>query len=160
MQSRKIMQCFLTLCYNEGKSRGVMQMMPEIVMKELFDKANIDSLALNQKKEKRSIKIFSKIINYFYYLELKQVSKTINYAMYLEKNKEICNGKVVIKGTRIQPITIANYFLANSLKYKNDASLFFEDIKKSYPTLNEQEILVSLLYCTCTTKVKKRKIFE
>ena len=124
-------------------------MMPEMVMKEFY-KTIDDSIEI---KKDKSITYFSKLINYFYYLQLKHLSKKIDYSKYFEKNKNICDGKLVIKGTRIQPITIMNFLKSNNNYYKN-VEQFLQDIKNSYPTLNEEQIIISILYCAIKKKMK------
>lgn len=129
-------------------------MMPELVMKELYEKT-YDSSLNKKNEEKKSFNFFAQFVNRLYYYQLKKIAKKVDYNMYLESNKDICNGKIVIKNTRIQPITIMNYFVTNYKKYNNDADLFIKDIKENYPTLAEIEILVSILYCLKVNKYRK-----
>ena len=77
---------------------------------------------------------------------LKKKAKKIDYSNYIEENNDICNGEPVIKGTRIKPITIYNYWFSNKKKYKN-FDLYFEDIKKAYPALDDDKTLHAWLYC-------------
>lgn len=85
---------------------------------------------------------------------LKKKAKKIDYSNYIEKNNDICNGEAVIKGTRIKPITIYNYWFSNKKKYKN-FDLYFEDIKKAYPALDDEKTLYAWLYCIKNMSLNK-----
>ena len=78
----------------------------------------------------------------------------MNYSCFIEKNSDICNGEAVIKGTRIKPITIYNYWISNRDKYKN-MDLYFEDVKQAYPALDDDKILYAWLYCIRKMSVRK-----
>ncbi len=124
-------------------------MMLEMVMKEFY-KTFDNSFEI---KKDKSITYFSKLINYFYYLQLKHLSKKMDYSKYFERNKNICDGKLVIRGTRIQPITIMNFLKSNYYDKNIEQSL--QDIKNNYPTLNEEQILISILYTIKNFKAKE-----
>lgn len=52
-------------------------------------------------------------------------------------DKDICNGKPTIKGTRITVQSILDYISAGDS---------FEDILEAYPTLKKEDILASLKF--------------
>ena len=88
----------------------------------------------------------------YYYFKVKRIATKIDWPLYMNKNKIICNGDVVIKGTRIKPETIYNYFFKLSKKEK-DINKIVITINKSYPTINEKDIYLSIIYT-----VKKKGI--
>ena len=55
----------------------------------------------------------------------------------IEVNPEICNGKAVIKGTRITVSTILGYLSAGDS---------IEDIREGYPQISREDILGCLEY--------------
>ena len=85
---------------------------------------------------------------------LKKYRKKINYNNFIEKNPNICDGEAVIKGTRIKPITIYNYWISNRDKFKN-LDFYFEDVKKAYPALDDDKILYAWLYCIQKMSLKQ-----
>jgi len=66
----------------------------------------------------------------------------------IELNPRVCNGKPVIKGTRI-PVTIILEQIAQGQSW--------DDLLRSYPELNKVDIKAALLYASATiehTEVK------
>ena len=61
----------------------------------------------------------------------------------IEINPAICNGKAVIKGTRITVSTILGYLSAGDS---------IEDIREGYPQLSRDDILACLDYATKLTE--------
>lgn len=55
----------------------------------------------------------------------------------IEINPAVCNGKAVIKGTRITVFTILGYLSAGDS---------IEDIRKGYPQISHDDILACLEY--------------
>ena len=91
-------------------------------------------------------KVITNLIAHYLFNSLKKIAKKTDYRDFIEKNPNVCNGEAVIKGTRIMPITIYNYLISNKAKYEN-LDLYFEDIKKAYPALDDKKTLYALLYC-------------
>ena len=87
--------------------------------------------------------------------ELKSKSKNFDYSKYIEKNRDICNGKPIIKGTRIEPITIWNYFMSIEKTDNINMDVIMKKIKEDYPALDDDKILVSFLYCIKTNSFKQ-----
>lgn len=100
----------------------------------------------NQKEFKLG-SCFGKVSNwvgaYYYYYQLKKLAKNQDFSNVIKKHKDICNGKEVIKGTRIRPITILYYIMSDSTK---TIDVKMKDLKKDYPSLKEQDIKVAILY--------------
>ena len=55
----------------------------------------------------------------------------------IEINPDVCNGKAVIKGTRITVATILGYLSAGDS---------YEDILEAYPNISKKDILACLQY--------------
>lgn len=96
-------------------------------------------------------KIMKKIGNYLknrYYIQgIKIIAKKIDYSEFIETNKGICSGKPVIKGTRITPITIADYFFSICEENGYKLEKIIKETISNYPSLDEEKILVSILFC-------------
>lgn len=88
------------------------------------------------------------------YIRLKQATKKMNYNKYIEENTGKCNNKAVIKGTRIEPITIWNFYVTNCSK---DSSIddAIKKIEREYPALNEVMIMKSIFYSIKTNSFYK-----
>lgn len=111
--------------------------MPDVVIKGIYNEmCNFD----NSQKSKMS---FFDLL--YYYFKLKKIAKKVDWSLYISEDKKICNGDAVIKGTRIKPETILNYYL-KMCKTQTDANERLISIKKAYPTLSEKEISLSILY--------------
>ena len=55
----------------------------------------------------------------------------------IEVNPDICNGKAIIKGTRISVATILGFLSAGDS---------YEDILEAYPSISKEEIMACLQY--------------
>lgn len=121
--------------------------MPEAIMKGIYDEASSYD---NMVEEKQGI-----LDVFYYYYKLKKISKKIKWSLYVEKSKDVCNGAVVLKGTRIRPETILEFFL-NESKTCDNADQIMLKIKKNYPTLEDETILMAFLY---TIRKKGIKVF-
>ncbi len=120
-------------------------MMPELVME-----IGHDFIKKEEKiQKKKSNPFFNRIMLIIEYIILKKGIKRLNYKNIIEQNKDILDGKPVIKGTRITPKVIYEYFMANCEDDKKTLNDFVALIKKEYPSLknkSEETILKSLLY--------------
>lgn len=97
---------------------------------------------------------FYKLKRHYLFHSIKKVASEIDYSNFIEKKRNVCNGEEVIKGTRIRPITVYNYYLANFDRY-DDLDVYFEDIKKAYPALDDEKTLYALLYCLRKMSLKQ-----
>ena len=127
------------------KRNGDLIMMPELVME-----LGHDFIKKEEKIQKKKSNTFlNRVILFIECIILKNRIKKLDYKNIINKNKEILNGKPVIKGTRITPKVIYEYFIANCGDDEKNLDNFVELIKKEYPSLknkNEETILKSLLY--------------
>ena len=122
--------------------------MPSMVMKSIYEKT-FDTLG-DEVTVGKKCSLFQKIVECYYKFQLKQLTKKFNYSKYLESNDDICDGAVVIKGTRIRPITILNFlcaYITSNEKKEFEFEEILEKVKESYPALDDKQVLVSLLYC-------------
>ena len=55
----------------------------------------------------------------------------------IEVNPDICNGKAIIKGTRISVATILGFLSAGDS---------YEDILEAYPSISKEDIMACLQY--------------
>ena len=114
------------------------------IYKEISTNHNTNSKV--EKRPKNVISCFFSMVHYYY--KLKRISKNNKFEEYLEKNNNICNGEYVLKGTRIKPIIVFDYWLTACKKEKNKSfKTIVKDIERNYPTINEKQITMSLLYC-------------
>ena len=127
------------------KRSGDLIMMPELVIE-----IGHDFIKKEEKiQKKKNNTFFSHLILFIECIILKSRIKKLNYKNIIEKNKEILDGKPVIKGTRITPKIIYEHFIANCEDDEKDLDDFVELIRKEYPSLKnkkEETILKSLLY--------------
>lgn len=144
---QKIVEYFQNLCYYNGyKSLKKMEVidMPDVVIKGIYNE--MCNFEVSQKSKTSFFDLL------YYYFKLKKIAKKVDWSLYISEDKKICNGDAVIKGTRIKPETILNYYL-KLCKTQTDANERIIFIKKAYPTLGEKEISLSILYM-----VKKKGI--
>lgn len=127
------------------KRSGDLIMMPELVME-----IGHDFIRKEEKTQKKKSKPFLKRVMFIIEcIMIKKGIKRLNYKNIIEQNKDILDGKPVIKGTRITPKVIYEYFMANCDDNEKTLNDFVELIKKEYPSLknkSEETILKSLLY--------------
>lgn len=71
--------------------------------------------------------------------------KTLKLYEHFEKNKEILNGRTVIKGTRITPETINNYII-KQVDQKIESEKIFEQLLVDYPSITKDDISASVVY--------------
>ena len=116
-------------------------MVQEAMMENIFEKVKKKDSLIEKKKS------YSLIEKLYYNYQLKKIAKKIDYNNYLEKNKEICGGRAVLKNTRIRPENILFYIENNIQNYPNDFDSLIAKVKEEYPALDEEKVLVSLLYC-------------
>ena len=62
-------------------------------------------------------------------------------------NDDICSGELVFKGTRIKPKNIWNYISININIYNGNIDSLIKDVIENYPALDEEKVMVALLYC-------------
>jgi len=143
---RKIVEYFIETWYSSFRkeSKEEVMNMQDMVMRGIYEKTN--SMSDNSQNKGNILQTL------FYYRQLKRIAKKYDYSKYLEQNGDICGGEVVIKNTRIRPITIFNYFISLNI---SDMDLVLEKIKKSYPALDDDTIIASFLYCIKTNSLKK-----
>lgn len=120
-------------------------MMQETIMKEIYNKINTQNEIV--KVERKSEGKFSCFFERAYYLyKLKKATKNVDFKKYLEKKEDVCSGNYVFKNTRIRPEIIFEY-LTSHISEDKSLELILNNIEKDYPTLDEEKILVVLLYC-------------
>ena len=89
--------------------------------------------------------------------KLKKFSKKIDYSTYLEKCKDVCSGEFVFKNTRITPKNIWNYIAIKDNDYNGNLDILMQDVIENYPALNEEKVMIAILYCI---KKYKQTLFE
>ena len=125
--------------------RGEIGSMQGAIIENIYQRTNNYQIKSNNLNKIRD-KVITNLIARYLFNSLKKIAKKTDYRDFIEKNPNTCNGKAVIKGTRITPITVYNYWVSNQEKYEN-LDLYFEDIKKAYPALDDKKTLYALLYC-------------
>lgn len=123
--------------------------MYETTMKSFYEQVSGDKSNHEPKFSLWLKKLSDYISAWHFYKELKKETKKKDFSLYIIQNKEICNGKPIIKDTRIQPVTVVRCMKKS--KEKN----FIQFIKEEYPTLKEDEILIAILYYINKTSFKK-----
>jgi len=71
-------------------------------------------------------------------MQQEEIAMRENWNRYITINPRICNGKPVLKGTRI-PLTVILDQLA--------AGCSFDDLLRKYPELSREQIQAVLAYC-------------
>ena len=97
-------------------------------------------------KETNFIDEFISILDFWM---LKKKLKKINYRDTISKNKEIMNGKVVFKGTRVPVKVVYDFFIEKCKKNMFNSETFIHDVKEEYPSLKNKKdktILKGLMY--------------
>lgn len=120
-------------------------MMPELVMQV----GNSYIEQEDKKGKKNNSRFLGSIRALIDVLLLRKELKKLDYKNIIEIDKDILNGKPVIKGTRISPRTIYEHFSNNCKEKEFNIDKFIEFIKKEYPSLkrkSEKTIMKSLLY--------------
>lgn len=141
---KKVLEYVNDLCYDISRKFKIKEgdIMQGALMESVYDRT-----AKDYNENVNSNKLIDKVIDYLqhklYCRKRKQLIKLLG-SRYLEKNKNVCNGKIVIKGTRVQPCNV--FSLLEEEDYSN-LDKFIEKATKNYPTLNEEQIVFSLLYC-------------
>ena len=87
------------------------------------------------------------------YRNLRKLAKKADLDKYLETNKEVLDGQTVIKNTRIQPEIIFYYFI-NKAKEIEDSKKIMKMIKENYPSLDDENILMSFIYVIKTKVIR------
>ena len=130
---------------NRNCKRGEVTMMPELVMK-----IGNDFLKKEEKnKKEEQISFIYGVRVFFAFLETKRQLKKLDYRNIIEKNKDIMNGKAVIKGTRVSAKAIYEQFVIKCEKNNFNAKDFAKEIKNEYPSLknkSESTIIKGMLY--------------
>ena len=127
-------------------------MMPGLAMQNVFDYGNYYvSKEKQEKKEKKETKkgLLNNIKFYCKFIGLQQKLKKLDYNNIIEKNENILNGKAVIKGTRITPKVVLDYFKEDCKDKTYEEKQFVEKIKKeerSSKNKNDKTIIKILLY--------------
>ena len=135
---RKSVEYYINLCYyliENSKENEVINMIG--TMPSLYNQ--VIEKGKGQKEKMSLIKCIS------CYKRLKKLANKTDFSKYIESNSEVLDGKFVIKNTRIQPEIIFYYF-ANKCEEIDDSEKIMEMIKENYPSLNDEEILMSFLY--------------
>lgn len=139
---KKMVEYLDKLCYYLINSKGLdneVIAMPEGIIKGIYNEAS--NYEDGSKKEKE----IGLLDGLYYYYKFKKIAKKVDWSIYIEKNKNICNGAPVIKGTRIRPETIYYYFWKSCHNGESSERIGIK-LKENYPSLNERTILMSLLY--------------
>ena len=153
---KKIVEYLTNLWYSLIRIEEVEEvehMMPEMVMQGIIEKSN--TLEQGNSPKKKDYKLLRKVLDFLAWNELKSKSKNFDYSKYIEKNRDICNGKPIVKGTRIEPITVWNYFMSIEKTDNINMDIIMKKIKEDYPALDDDKILVSFLYCIKTNSFKQ-----
>jgi len=140
---KKNIEYYINLCYSysvsEGLSKEVNGMPSATIMKNIYNEV------VDESQEKES-KLNMFIKNMYYGYKIKKIAKKQDYSKYLEVDADICDGKVVVKGTRISPQTVMSSFIYYS-KRVDDSDKLIKKIISDYPALDEDKIVYSVLYC-------------
>lgn len=107
------------------------------------DKLKTELTEKNKKSNlltKLQMLIFVKSMKSIYY------NKNLKLHERFENNKEILNGKTVIKGTRITPETINTYITKKTNKNISREEIF-KQLLLDYPSITKDDIIASLVYC-------------
>lgn len=108
---------------------------------------NDDSLKaeLNEKKKKNGL--MSRLQMLLLVKNIRSIyhDKSLKFYTRFERNKDILNGKTVIKGTRITPETIVSYVI-NKAKKNIDNEDIFEQLLNDYPSITKEDISASFIY--------------
>ncbi|MCM1053688.1 MAG: DUF433 domain-containing protein [Ruminococcus sp.] len=144
-----VMDYFNKLCYYLLETESLIggNNMQEATIKSFYEQ-------LNDCADKNSSiidRIHSFFESYYYYNKLKRAAKEKNCQEFIIKNKDICNGKPVIFGTRIEPIIVMRIMFLNTSSIEER----IEEIKKEYPSLDENLILMAILYYIKSTSFIK-----
>lgn len=127
------------------------------MMTEMFMEIGNNFIKQEEKNKKNEQMSFIYAVKEFLnFLKTKRSLKKLDYRNVIDKNKEIMNGKPVIKGTRIPAKTIYELFLIKCNGKKFTVDDFICDIKKEYPSLknkNESTILKAMLYYVANKSV-------
>lgn len=86
---------------------------------------------------------------------MKKLWKNTNLKSRIEKNKNILNGKAVIKGTRVTPEAVFDYFFQTT-KEKNNEESFYKQIKADFPSLSNEDLLAALVYAIIKSNLFKK----
>lgn len=156
--AKKILEYFTNPCYPISRIRydkqEMIKMQDALMMKGIYEGIYNKAMSDCNIKPSKLNNILDSIILRLKLKELKRLSRKFDYTKYIEKNKEICNGEAVIVGTRIRPITVFWCIMNNIDKYPGDMDELMNFVKNEYPALDDEKILISLLYCFGYCKIK------
>ncbi len=131
------------LCYNNSSRKVMNSMMyaADCIEDIICSDDNLKT-ELNKKSG-----LTSKLQLILFVKRIKSLYRDKNLKLYehFEKNKEILNGKTVIKGTRITPETINNYIIKR-VGQEMESEQIFEQILIDYPSITKDDINASLIY--------------
>ncbi len=129
----------INVCYNYARRRG--SNMNDIL--SICD----SSLEHNKSKEKKDNKIvlfFQKLKSLVY---IKQMLRKYDFSDTFESNKDVLNGKLVIKNTRITPEIVFNHLLMNINKYDDKTqNEFIQKLLVDFPSITADQYIASILY--------------
>ena len=111
------------------------------LLKEMYNKADQE---IKQNKRNPIIEFLEMHLLIY---KLKKIANNFNYNEFLESNDDICSGELVFKGTRIKPKNIWNYISININIYNGNIDSLIIDVIENYPALDEEKVMVALLYC-------------
>lgn len=140
---RKNMEIFDKICYSQIE-RGGFFMMQETIMKDIYNRTNAQN-DITKTKRKSEGKLSCFFESAYYLHKLKKATKDIDFKKYLEKKEGVCSGNYVLKETRIMPKVIYEY-VTSHINEDKSLEIVLNDIEKDYPALNEEKILVALMY--------------
>lgn len=127
-------------CYNP-KQRGVYSM---------IDATNcIDDLLHDNEEIKKEQSILMDRLQLILLIkkcrdQIKYNKEIINYV--LTSNKEIANGKVVVKGTRITPKTISDYYLRVMKETNGNYDETLKILAENYPSIDKKQLSICVMY--------------
>ncbi|MGM9881552.1 MAG: DUF433 domain-containing protein [Bacilli bacterium] len=124
---------------------GDLIMMPDLVMEWGHEIIQDESKKTRVKKTN----FIDELIYFFNFWMLQKKLKKLDYRDTISKNKEIMNGKVVFKGTRVPVKVVYDFFVEKCEKNIFDSETFIYDIKEEYPSLKNKKnktILKGLMY--------------
>ncbi|MCI6265880.1 MAG: hypothetical protein MR598_03420 [Erysipelotrichaceae bacterium] len=135
------------------QKKGGIYNMTETVVNNLYECNNI----FGTTKQKSNI-ILDNFITALSFYRLKKQAKKIDYSNLVEKREDFCGGNVIIKNTRIMPETIFNVWISK-VKESKDCDTCLEEIKKEYPALTDNTIIIKALFYYISHN-SYRKIFK
>ncbi len=96
-------------------------------------------------KTKKTNSLFS----YFDFWMLQRKLKKLDYRDTISRDKEVMNGKIVFKGTRIPVKVVYDFFVEKCNSKTFDSNTFISEVKEEYPSLKDKKdkiVIKGLMY--------------